>query len=236
MHESHRKWMWVCMERHKDIMNFFFFKTANTQTAPSHKHKLKQASQSLPWTDGHDEQRIKLIHSWGRHRNPIKELTLSNEKTQCVHAHESVHVRGSTKTGSEKEKREMPSEWEAWEARCHIILEEMHRQQRGTRCNTLMNKYAEGWNWSLVLSGGGKKTRMNRGLAIWWVISKYGKILERRFLLSVMTLCSFLPVLSNYCLFLLYLSACYITVLKYELYSDSSCVLLYISLLFYSLP
>lgn len=80
-----------------------------------------------------------------------------------VCAHESVHVWGSTKPDSEKEKREMPSEPKAWEARRHIILEEMHRQQRGTRCNTLMNKYAEGWNWSLVLSGGGKKTKQKQG-------------------------------------------------------------------------
>lgn len=56
-------------------------------------------------------------------------------------------VWGSAEPNSkmEKERERYPSQ-EAWEARRHIILEEMHRQQRGTRCNTLMNKYAEGWD------------------------------------------------------------------------------------------
>lgn len=137
-------------------------------------------------SDRRDKERIKLIHSWGRDRE-ITELRLSNKKKQCVHMKARACVWGSTKP--EKEKREMPSEPGVWEARRHVILEEMHWQQRGTRCNTLMNKYGESWNWSLVLSGGGKKkARMNRGYAIWWVLSKHGKILKRRFLLSAMTL------------------------------------------------
>lgn len=129
-------------------------------------------------TDGDKETKVRLS-SEGNH--------------MCVR--ECAHAYGSTKPGSKKEEREMPSEPEAWEPRPHIILEEMHRQQRGTRCNTLMNKYAEGWNWSLVLSGGDKKrkkeTSMNRAPAIWWVVLKHVMILERCFLLLVMVLFGF---------------------------------------------
>lgn len=98
-----------------------------------------RTSDSFLWTE-----RIIFIHNGRRQRNGIKELRSSNEKNQHVDAHESVHAcaGGSTKPGSENETREMPSEPEAWVGRHHI----MHRQQRGSRCNTLMNKYAEGWN------------------------------------------------------------------------------------------
>lgn len=111
-------------------------------------------------SDRHYQDRIKLIQS-GAGVKKQKSLYYSMIKSSvclCVHM-KSLPVWGSTKRYSEKEKREMPSEPEAWETRRHIILEEMHWQQRGTRCNTLMNKYAEGWNWSLVLSGGGKKNK-----------------------------------------------------------------------------
>lgn len=133
------------------------------QTFPLHKHTLKQHPSSLSFLDWRPwlrENKIRFIVGGRQEHNKIVQI-IQWEKPECMYTtvctHESVCVCASTKPCSEKETREMPSEPGAWEARCHIILEEMHRQQREARCNTLMNKYGEGWNWSLVLSGGGKK-------------------------------------------------------------------------------
>lgn len=123
------------------------------------------------------------------------------KETICVYVNASMRmVRRSLVVSSEPE---------AWEPRPHIILEEMHRQQRGTRCNTLMNKYAEGWNWSLVLSGGGKKKRRNKyEQSPCNLVSGTEACDDPWEMLSIVGDGTFwfLPLQSDYCLFLFYVS------------------------------